>query len=127
MELLWSFLDVISIWILTCMRQILLYPPYGQGSWEILQQIKYENSSKRKENTLRIINMLSTFIPLLKQKTWQIISKQIEKYENLARSIWIILLTIYVKISKCTRFWKRFLEYPKSPFLWRIDLFPLAD
>ena len=88
---------------------------------QIWQQIQKERTyTKDYEHVISIYT-------LLKQKTRQVTCKQIEKHENLARSIWIILLAIYVKISKCTRFWKRFLEDPKSPFLWRIDLFPLAD
>ena len=61
MELLRSFLDVISLWILTCMRQ-LLYPPYGQGSWEILQRIKCDNRAKRKytKDYKHIINIYIT-------------------------------------------------------------------
>ena len=41
---------------------MLLYPPYGQGSWEILQQIKCDNRAKRKytKDYKHIINIYIT-------------------------------------------------------------------
>ena len=60
---------------------VALSTTYAQGSLEILQWIKCTNQGEE-ENTLRIINMLSTFVPLLKQKTCQTMSIGIEKHEK---------------------------------------------
>lgn len=121
MELLWSFLDRIFMWILTCMSHM-FNPPHGQGSWEIFQWLKCANKGQE-ENVPRIINMLSTFVPLLKQKTWETMSKLLEKYEKYDRSKWNIVHILYMKISKPAKFCKRFPEFSKSGFLWRIGFF----
>ena len=85
---------------------IALFTTYAQGSLATLQWMKYINQGKE-ENTLRIINILSTFVSLLKQKTCQTMSIGIEKHEKQARGICNILRSIYVKISKCAKVMER--------------------
>ena len=60
------------------MSHMLFNPPHGQGSWEILQGLKCANKGQE-ENAPRIINILSTFVPLLKQET--------EDYVQTARNV----------------------------------------
>ena len=88
-SLLWFFMDMIFIWIFN------LHKPQAVLSQHMpMAHRKYSSESnvptEPRGKYSKIIHMLLIFVPILNQKTWWTMSKEIEKHEKQGRNIWNI-------------------------------------
>lgn len=77
----WSFMDMTLYGFNQYQPHVVLSTTYAPAHRKYASESKVPTKAKRKI-LLRIINVLSTIVPLLKEKTRQTMSKVIEEHEE---------------------------------------------